>query len=95
MLKIFQDAKDKNVKSLVVYGKAADHKLYLESTYTTQVDQADIEEAFKKGMLVIMNSTQALRPFALAANKVVTADLSGAQSAIAGVEWEAKATAQG
>lgn len=93
--KIFDDARDKNVANFVVYGKAADSKLYYESTYTTQVKQADIEDAFNKGRLIIMNSTTALVPIALAGNKVTTAALAGSPAAIAGTEWAAEATPVG
>ena len=93
MNKIFDDAKDKNVAKFVVYGKAADSKVYYDSAYTTQVTQADLEDAFKKGRLIVMNSTVALVPVALDANKVATIDVSG--TTVTGAEWAAVATPQG
>lgn len=93
MNKIFDDAKDKNVAKFVVYGKAADNKVYYDSAYTTQVTQADLEDAFKKGRLIVMNSAVALVPVALDANKVATIDVSG--TTVTGAEWAAVATPQG
>lgn len=95
--KIFDDARDKNVANFVVYGKAADSKLYYDLTVDTpvQVKQADIEDAFNKGRLIIMNSTTALVPLALSGNKVLTASMSGSPAAITGTEWAAEATPVG
>lgn len=95
MDKIFQDAKDKNVKALVVYGKTADHKLYSDSAYTAanKVTQAEVEDAFKKGMLIIVNGDNWLRPTALNGNKVYTATLEGSPAAATVTEWTAVATA--
>lgn len=91
MLKIFDDAKDKNVANFVVFGKAADSKIYEDEAYTTQAKQADVEDAFKKGRLVVMNGTTVLVPVALAANKVTT--ITGTSPA--GTEWVALATPAG
>lgn len=93
--KVFDDARDKNVANFVVYGKAADSKLYYDSDYTTQVTQADVEDAFNKGRLIVMNSTTALVPIALSANKVLTASMAGSPAAITGTEWAAVATPAG
>lgn len=93
MNKVYDDAKDKNVANFVVYAKAADSKVYYEAAYTTQVTQADLEDAFKKGRLIVMNGTVALSPVALDANKVATIDVSG--TTVTGAEWAAVATPQG
>lgn len=90
MKKIFDDAKDKNVSNYVVYGKSADSKLYEESTYTTQCKQVDIEDAFRKGHLIVMNGNVALVPVALSANKVTTVVVSS--GSVAGTEWVSVAT---
>lgn len=95
MDKIFQDAKDKNVESYVVYGKAADHKLYTDSTYTAanKATQAEVEDAFRKGMLLIKVGDVYCKPVALTANKVYTATLEGSPTPAATVtEWTAVAT---
>lgn len=87
MDRIWNDAKDMNVANFVVYGKAADSKLYYESSYTTQVKTADAEEAFEKGRLVIKVTAGYLVPLGIASNKVLTAAMSGSPAAIAGTEW--------
>lgn len=95
MNKIFQDAKDKNVKSFVVFGKAADHKLYTDSTYTAanKATQAEVEDAFWKGMLLIKIGDIYCKPVALDGNKVYTATLEGSPAAATVTEWTAVATA--
>ena len=51
MERIYDQAKDVHVATYVLYAKTADKKLYLESSYTTQVTKAELEAAFKKGRL--------------------------------------------
>lgn len=91
MMKIFDDAKDKNVANIVVYAKSADNKIYLESAFTTQVKQAELEDAFNKGRLIVMVGTVATAPLYVNANKV------GVISASAGTvaEYTAVATPVG
>ena len=93
MIKIFDDAKHKNVSAFVVYAKAADSKIYEDSAFTTQAKQADVEDAYNHNRLVVMNGTVALRPVALDANKVATIDVTG--TTVAGAEWAALATPAG
>lgn len=93
MKKIFDDAKHKNVSAFVVFAKAADSKIYEDAAYTTQVKQADVEDAYNHGRLVVMNGDVALKPVALDANKVATIDVSG--TTVSGAEWAAVATPQG
>lgn len=98
MQKIFDDAKDKNVGAFVVYGKAEDSKIYYEAAFTNQVKQADVEDAFKKGRLLVAISDgddgfNYLAPFALAANKVTTASV--VSTTLTAVEWVALATPEG
>ena len=57
MKPIYNDAKDLQVRKFVVYGKAADHKLYLDSAYKKLAAEADIVDAFDKGMLLIVEAT--------------------------------------
>lgn len=77
---------DQHVRAVVLYGKAADHKLYADAKYTMKVAAADIEDAFKKGMLLINDSTNLLRPVKFAANKVTTVD---GTTSVTGTEWSA------
>lgn len=62
MKPIYNDAKDLQVRKLVVYGKAADHKLYIDSAYTKLAAEADIVDAFDKGMLLIVEATGSSLP---------------------------------
>lgn len=87
---IYEQLKDLHIRNFVVYGKAADSKLYYESTYKTQVKQADLEDAFKKGSLLILDSTTYRVPVELAANVVKT--MGTVSSALAFVSWSALAT---
>lgn len=57
MKTIYNDAKDLQVRKLVVYGKAADHKLYVDSAYKNLAAEADVVDAFDKGMLLIVEAT--------------------------------------
>lgn len=95
--KVFDDARDKNVGSYIVYGDTTDNKLYYDLTATTpvQVTQADVEDAFNKGRLVVVTSAGAYASIAVVGNKVVTAAMSGSPTAIAGTEWAAVATPAG
>lgn len=86
---IFQDAKDKYVTAIVVYGKSADGKLYVDAEYSAQVEQAVVEDAFDKGVLMVKVGTASFRPVKVAANKVTVIDVvSGSVSA---TEFQAKA----
>lgn len=91
MKKIFQDAKDKYVTALIVFGKAADSKLYEDAEYTKQVDQADVEDAFEKGVLMVVVGTAEYRPVKVAGNKVTIVDISS--GSVTASEFQAKATA--
>ena len=98
MQKIFDDAKDKNVGAFVVYGKAADNKIYYEAAFTTQAKQADVEDAFKKGRLLVAvpdgsDGFNYLAPFALEANVVTTASV--VSSTLTAAKWTALATPAG
>lgn len=87
--KIYEDAKDLHVKKYVVYGKAADKKLYYESTYTTQVSANDAKDAFDKGLLMIVDGTTTLVPVAMSTTKVST--VGGTTTAATITEWTVKA----
>lgn len=86
MNKFYLDANDKNVGSFVVYGKTADKKLYLDAAFTAtaKAGEAEVADAFKKGILTIVNGTTILKPVAMAANKIYTVD---ANSTVAATEW--------
>jgi len=86
---IFQDAKDKYVTAVVVYGKTSDSKLYVDADYSAQVEQAVVEDAFAKNVLLVKVGTASYRPVKVAANKVLVLDL--ASGAVAATEFTAKA----
>lgn len=90
MEKIFQDAKDKYVTAVVVYGKASDSKLYVDAEYSAQVDQAVVEDAFNKGVLMVKVSTASFRPVKVAGNKITVVDLSA--GSVTATEFSAKAS---
>lgn len=46
MDRIFNDAKDKNVSAVIIYGK--NNKAYVDEKYTVQMKTSELEEAFKK-----------------------------------------------
>lgn len=89
MMKIFDQAKDKNVAAYVFYGKTADKKLYYESDYKTQVTQSVLQDAFKKGRMLVIDGNTTLAAVSLAANKVST--VSKTASTVDLTEWSAVA----
>jgi hypothetical protein len=91
MDKIFQDAKDKYVTAVIVYGKTSDSKIYVDPEFNTQVDQSVVEDAFAKGVLMVKVGTASFRPVKLAGNKVTVAELSGSPAAATLTEYSAKA----
>lgn len=89
MKTIYENSKDQNIRKFVVYGKTADKKLYYESDFKTQVTQADAEDAFKKGMLLIMDTTTMLIPVSMASTTVKT--VAEASSSVSLTSWTVKA----
>ena len=88
MERIYDQAKDVHVATYVLYAKTADKKLYLDS-YTTQVTKAELEDAFKKGRLLIFDGTNYLVAISMAGGKVKTVGMGA--SAVELTEWAAKA----
>lgn len=89
MKTIYENSKDQNIRKFVVYGKTADKKLYYESDFKTQVTQADAEDAFKKGMLLIMDATTMLIPVSMASTTIKT--VAEASSSVSLTSWTVKA----
>ena len=52
MDKIFDQAKDKNVAAIVIYGKASDTKAYADSACTVQFKTSEIQDAFLKRAII-------------------------------------------
>lgn len=90
MNKTMEHANDLHVRVYTVYGKAADHKLYYEADFKTQVTKADAENAFKKGALQIVDVTTTLVPVAMTGTTVKT--VGGTSSAATLVDWAVAAS---
>lgn len=52
MDKIFDQAKDKNVAALVIYGKNNDTKAYTDSACTIQFKTSELQDAFLKRAVI-------------------------------------------
>ena len=55
MDRIFNDAKDKNVRATCVYGKTSDTAAYVDSAFTTKFKTSELKEVFLKGAIVLIN----------------------------------------
>lgn len=87
MERLYNDAKDEHVATYVVYGKAADSKIYYDAEYTTQVNKVDAEDAFLKGRLVVKTASGASVALGVTSTKVLTAAMSGSPAALTATEW--------
>ena len=52
MVKVYDDAKDKNVAAVIIYGKGSDGKAYVDAEGTTQLKTSELKEAFVKRALI-------------------------------------------
>lgn len=86
MIEVNEIYDDQHIRTVILYGKTADHKLYADEKYTVKVAVDYVETAFKKGMLLVSDGTSMLRPVKFAAGKVVTVD---GTTAVPGTEWSA------
>lgn len=86
---IFQDAKDKYVTAAIVYGKAADGKLYTDAAFTTEATEAEVKDAFDKNVLMVKVGDACFRPAKVDENKVLVVDL--ASGVVSATEFTAKA----
>ena len=84
--KFYEQGKDLHVANYVAYGKTADHKLYADEAYKETVTKAEIEDAVKKGRLVIVEGANYLIPIAFGTAGVVTMDTA---STLKAVTWTA------
>lgn len=89
MKKIYDDAKDKNVASCVLYGDTTDHKLYHEATGAskTQVTQAELTDLFDKMRVIIESNDKKFIPVKLDGATVTTIDVSS--NTVIKVDWTA------
>ena len=70
--KLYEQGNDLHVANYMAYGKTADHKLYADSGLKETVTKAEIEDAFKKGRLVIIEGANYLVPVAFGTTGVIT-----------------------
>ena len=70
--KFYEQGKDLHVANYVAYGKTADNKLYADEAYKETVTKAEIEDAVKKGRLVIVEGANYLIPIAFGTTGAVT-----------------------
>lgn len=70
--KFYEQGKDLHVANYMAYGKTSDHKLYADEAYKETVTKAEIEDAFKKGRLVIIEGANYLVPIAYGTTGAVT-----------------------
>lgn len=92
MIKFVEDAKDVHVRAYVVFGKASDNTLYEDAELKTAVTEEDLNEYFKKGLVIsvtVENTTTLFTPVSITGNIVSTVDTVSAAVAI--VEWTAVA----
>ena len=93
----YDKSRDKNVGTYVFYGKTSDSKLYYDLSVDTpvQVEQADLEAAFKAGRALVSVTVSDVETMyavvAVTGNKAKTVDV--ASSTVTVTEWTAKATA--
>ena len=52
MNKIFDQAKDKNVAAIVIYGKGSDGKAYADANGTIQLKTSELKDAFLKRAVI-------------------------------------------
>lgn len=57
MDKIYQDAKDKNVASVIIYKKSGQTKAYADADCTVQLTTAELKDAFMKGAVIKLDGT--------------------------------------
>ena len=80
--KFYEQGKDLHVANYIAYGKTADHKLFADEKLTEKVTAAEIEDAFKKGRLVIVEGTNYFVPVTFGTAGVVTIDTTGTLKAV-------------
>lgn len=94
MMKVLEQSKDEHVRTVVVFAKAEDSKLYVDNEFTTQLKEADLNELFIKGLLLICTDEENSvyeKAVKVSANKAYT--MGTVSSAVAFVEWAAEAAA--
>ena len=90
MKKIYDDAKDKNVASVVVYGDSTDGKLYETATGLEKAQAAisEVKELFEKKKLIIDVDGDLCEPLSVVGTKVMTVNVGSSVDIL--TEWTAK-----
>lgn len=69
MVKLFDDAKDKNVSATCIYGKASDTKAYADEACTVQMKTSELREAvLKRAVIIIGDAVYIPVSFSVASN---------------------------
>ena len=69
MVKLFDDAKDKNVSATDIYGKASDTKAYADEACTVQMKTSELREAvLKRAVIIIGDAVYIPVSFSVASN---------------------------
>ena len=85
--KIYEGYSDQHMRAVIAYGNAVDHNLYTGSAYSVRMSAAVIKDAFMKGMLLVYDGTNFLRPIKFGSGKVTTVD---GTTTVASTEWYAR-----
>lgn len=89
MDKIFIDAVDKNVSSMVVYAKPEHGRsLYIDEDYTIRAYPEDVEDAFTKNLLLIKVGDDLFKPVKMSGNLFTVLKLD--ESVVTFIEYKAK-----
>ena len=52
MMKIYDDAKDKNVAAVIIYGKGTDGKAYADADGKIQLKTSELQDSFMKRAII-------------------------------------------
>ena len=81
MDRIYNRAEDKNSANIIVYGKASDTKAYSDEACTMQCTTSELKNAFMKGCIVAIGSSDVYYPISLSiASSTKIATLTYAKS---------------
>ena len=79
MNSIYQIGDEQNIRAFVAFGKEADGKLYEDAAFKTQVEAAEAQNAFEKGMLLVdIGEAGKVAPVAFVGSSVIVLKYSAA-----------------
>lgn len=79
---IYQVGDEKDIRAFVAFGKEADGKLYEDAEFKTQVEAAEAQNAFEKGMLLVdIGDAGKVAPVAFVSGSVIVLKYSEATDA--------------